>query len=261
MGRFDKFLGNFNIEVADPRVTTPKIKMLLYGMSGTGKTSLAVSASKVEELGPVLYVDLERGTAPAAKYGDLDNMLVVQPASYQQFAELLVKISKSKDMPFQTIVIDTVDRLQELIKFHWKSTKPNDSFAMWDATYEKVIDLVNKISFDLGLNIICITHESRDVNDVSRLSLIGPSFEGKQSLKKLPGIFDIIARMTWEDVGDDDNEELVTVMTVRAASELLVKARFDPIPSMSGNPTMAKIVGWVHEHCEQQGKETEEEDG
>ena len=252
MGKFDSFLKNLNIEVSDPRVTTPKIKMLIYGMSGTGKTSLAVSASKVEELGPVLYIDLERGTAPAAKYGDLDNVLVVQPASYQQFAELLVEISKNKDMPFKTIVIDTVDRLQELIKFHFKNTKPNDSFAMWDATYERIIDLVNKISFDLGLNIICITHEAREVNDISRLSLIGPSFEGRQSLKKLPGIFDIIGRMTWQDVGDDDNEVLVTVMTARSSSEVLAKTRFDPMPSMSGNPTMEKIMGWVHEHCETQ---------
>lgn len=253
MGKFDAFLKGIDIEVSDPRITTPKIKMLIYGMSGTGKTSLAVSASKVEELGPVLYIDLERGTAPAAKYGNLDNMLVVQPATYQKFAELLVEVSKKKkDMPFKTIVIDTVDRLQELIKFHFKNTKPNDSFAMWDATYERIIDLVNKISFDLGLNIICITHEAREVNDISRLSLIGPSFEGRQSLKKLPGIFDIIGRMTWQDVGDDDNEVLVTVMCARSSSEVLAKTRFDPMPSMSGNPTMEKIMGWVHEHCETQ---------
>lgn len=260
MGKFDSFLKNLNIEVSDPRVTTPKIKMLIYGMSGTGKTSLAVSASKVEELGPVLYIDLERGTAPAAKYGDLDNMLVVQPASYQQFAELLVKISKHQDMEFKTIVIDTIDRLQELIKFHFKSINPKDSFAMWDATYEKIIDLVNKISFDLGLNIICITHEAREVNDISRLSLIGPSFEGKQSLKKLPGIFDIIGRMTWEDIGDDNNEELVTVLTVRSSSEVLAKTRFDPMPSMSGNTTMGKIMGWVHEHCETPGVKVKDGD-
>ena len=249
MGKFDSFLKGIDIEVSDPRITTPKIKMLIYGMSGTGKTSLAASASKVEELGPVLYIDLERGTAPAAKYGDLDSMLVVQPASYQEFAELLVKISNSDDMPFKTIVIDTVDRLQELIKFHFKATNPRDSFAMWDATYEKIIDLVNKISFDMGLNIICITHEAREVNDVSRLSLIGPSFEGRQSFKKLPGIFDIIGRMTWQDVGDDDNEVLVTVMTVRSSSEVLAKTRFDPMPSNSGNTTMEKIMRWVHEHC------------
>lgn len=260
MGKFDKFLNGIDIEVSDPRITTPKIKMLLYGMSGTGKTSLAVSASKVEELGPVLYIDLERGTAPAAKYGDLDNMLVVQPASYQQFAELLVEISKNKDMVFKTIVIDTVDRLQELIKFHFKSTKPNDSFAMWDATYEKIIDLVNKISFDLGLNIICITHEAREVNDVSKLSLIGPSFEGKQSFKKLPGIFDIIGRMTWHDIGDDDNEELITVMTVRSSSEVLAKTRFDPMPSNSGNTTMEKIMGWVHEHCDTKSDKENDDD-
>ena len=151
-------------------------------------------------------------------------------------------------------------RLQELIKFHFKSINPKDSFAMWDATYEKIIDLVNKISFDLGLNIICITHEAREVNDISRLSLIGPSFEGKQSLKKLPGIFDIIGRMTWEDIGDDDNEELVTVLTVRSSSEVLAKTRFDPMPSMSGNTTMGKIMGWVHEHCETQGVKVKDGD-
>lgn len=260
MGKFDKFLNGIDIEVSDPRITTPKIKMLLYGMSGTGKTSLAVSASKVEELGPVLYIDLERGTAPAAKYGDLDNMLVVQPASYQEFAELLVKISNSDDMAFKTIVIDTVDRLQELIKFHFKATNPKDSFAMWDATYEKIIDLVNKVSFDLGLNIICITHEAREVNDVSKLSLIGPSFEGKQSFKKLPGIFDIIGRMSWHDIGDGDNEELITVMTVRSSSEVLAKTRFDPMPSNSGNTTMEKIMGWVHEHCDTESDKENDDD-
>ena len=93
MGKFDSFLKGIDIEVSDHRTTTPKLKVLLYGPSGTGKTSRASSASKVEELGPVLYVDLERGTAPAAKFGDLDNMLIVQPATYKEFADLLVKVS------------------------------------------------------------------------------------------------------------------------------------------------------------------------
>lgn len=258
MGKFDKFLGNFNIEVADPRVTTPKLKVLLYGPSGTGKTSLASTASKVDELGPVLYIDLERGTAPAAKYGDLDNMLVVQPASYKEFADLLVKLGTSKDMPFKTVVIDTIDRLQELIKLHFTATKPNDTFAMWAATYDKVLDLVNKIAFDLNLNIIAITHEAREVTETERLSLIGPAFEGKQSFKKLPSIFDLIGRMTWEDVGEDGEENLVAVLTVKSASNILTKTRFDNMPSMIGNPSFDKLMQWVHEHFEQ-GKETDDD--
>ena len=124
MGKFDSFLTGLNIEVSDPRKDVPKLKILLYGPSGTGKTSLASTASTVEELSPVLYVDLERGTAPAAKYGDLDNMLVVQPATYKEFADLLVKISEAKDKPFKTVIIDTVDRLQELIKLHFTAINP-----------------------------------------------------------------------------------------------------------------------------------------
>lgn len=37
MGKFDSFLKGINIEVADPRVSIPKLKVLLYGPSGTGK--------------------------------------------------------------------------------------------------------------------------------------------------------------------------------------------------------------------------------
>lgn len=259
MGKFDSFLKNINVEVSDPRVNTPKLKVLLYGPSGTGKTSLASTASTVEELGPVLYIDLERGTAPAAKYGDLDNLLIVQPASYKKFADLLVKISNAKDRPFNTVVIDTIDRLQELIKLHFAATKPNDSFAMWAATYDKVLDLVNQIAFDLGLNIICITHESREITETERLSLIGPAFEGKQSFKKLPSIFDIIGRMTWEDVGEDGEENLITVLNVKSASSILTKTRFDNMPAMVGNPSFDKIMGWVHEHFEN-GKDTTEND-
>ena len=248
MGKFDKFLKGVNIEISDPRVNTPKLKVLLYGPSGTGKTSLASTASTVAELGPVLYVDLERGTAPAAKYGDLDNMLIVQPATYKEFADLLVKVSNAKDKPFNTVVIDTVDRLQELIKLHFAEINPRDSFAMWAAAYDKVLDLVNTIAFDLGLNILCITHESREITETERLSQIAPDFEGKKSFKKLPSIFDIIGRMTWEDVGEDGAEQLITVLTVKSASNILTKTRFDNMPPMIGNPSFDKIMRWVHEH-------------
>lgn len=256
MGKFDSFLTGLNIEVSDPRKDIPKLKILLYGPSGTGKTSLASTASTVEELSPILYIDLERGTAPTAKYGDLDNMIIVQPASYKEFADLLVKIGGAKDKPFKTVIIDTIDRLQELIKVHFTALNPKDSFAMWAATYDRVLDLVNKIAFDLSLNIICITHESREVTETERLSLIGPAFEGKQSFKKLPSIFDLIGRMTWEDVGDNEEENLVVVLNVKSSSSILTKTRFDNMPPMIGNPTMSKIMKWVHEHYD-----TKAEDG
>ena len=41
MGKFDSFLKGIDIEVSDPRKNTPKLKVLLYGPSGTGTTSLA----------------------------------------------------------------------------------------------------------------------------------------------------------------------------------------------------------------------------
>ena len=84
--------------------------------------------------------------------------------------------------------------------------------------------------------------------------LIGPAFEGKQSFKKLPSIFDLIGRMTWEDVGEDGDEQLITVLTVKSSSNILTKTRFDNMASMIGNPTMGKLMGWVHEHYDTKEK-------
>ena len=84
-----------------------------------------------------------------------------------------------------------------------------------------------------------------------------PDFEGKKSFKKLPAIFDIIGRMTWEDVGEDGEEQLITVLTVKSASSILTKTRFDNMPALIGNPSFDKIMGWVHEHYDIKEKEDE----
>ena len=55
--------------------------------------------------------------------------------------------------------------------------------------------------------------------ETERLSQIAPDFEGKKSFKKLPAIFDLIGRMTWEDVGEDGEEKLITVLTVKSPVE------------------------------------------
>lgn len=249
MGKFDNFLDSITVKVADPRQQTPRIKALFYGMSGTGKTSLAASASKVKELGPVLYIDLERGIAPAAKWGELDNMIVVQPADYTEFLEVLSNLDVGEGAVFNTVVIDTVDRLQELIINYWDKTKPNDGFAKWNASYDKVFELINNIAFHGDMNIICVTHETRQVVESTRLSYIGPAFEGQKSGKKLPSIFDIIGRTTWEEIERNGSTELIQALAVRGESSVLRKTRFDTMPDTVGNPTMQKIMDWVHEHC------------
>ena len=87
--------------------------LLLFGLAGTGKSSLAATASKCEDLAPVLYIDFENGTMPLGQWGDLDNLTIVHCDSWNDGVKLFENVIKPSidkgEFPFKTVVIDTLD--------------------------------------------------------------------------------------------------------------------------------------------------------
>lgn len=74
-----------------------KIKGLIYGQPGTGKTTLALSAPK-----PLLF-DFDNGVH-RVNFAHLDGVDTVQVSSYQDFIDVLEKEDLS---PYETFVVDT----------------------------------------------------------------------------------------------------------------------------------------------------------
>jgi hypothetical protein len=80
---------------------------VLYGRSGTGKTTLAATFPK-----PILYLDVkDEGTDSIA---DVEGIMVKDIRTFEDFE--LVYWSLQKDASrFKTIVIDTVSQLQQIV--------------------------------------------------------------------------------------------------------------------------------------------------
>lgn len=86
------------------KATPTAPKLLLYGMSGVGKSSLAAKLEKP------LFIDLEGGL----NYLDVERTGTL--TTYDKFYEILVEIGRNREAykQYKTIVIDSVDWLVRL---------------------------------------------------------------------------------------------------------------------------------------------------
>lgn len=125
-------------------------KLVLYGVAGIGKSSLAAKASKP------LFLDLEGGL------GRIDADKTPRLESWEQVIEAMRFAFQTKE--YETIVIDTLDGLEEIIRKHvlaanhWKSIEQGGygkGYVLMLECLQNFLDMCDK----LGKNVILIGHE------------------------------------------------------------------------------------------------------
>lgn len=241
---FGKMLAAAGFTAEDPQ-ELKDISILLYGGAGSGKTSLSATASKVPEMAPVLYLDFERGTLPLRDWGDLDNLTIVHLDTWAETNKFIYQVVRpamqARTFPYRTVVLDSVDSLQELIVNESKAANPGNNYVPWTAAYDNVVTLVDAFRRVNDVNLIVITHVDRMTNSVTGETQVGPAFKGNQSGKHMPSKFDFVALMrSWEDKGKP---------AVGAAFFLpgaITKRRTRSFPDQLVNPTMAQIWSLAH---------------
>ena len=94
------------LETVKPRDIKRGTSIVVYGRSGTGKTTLAATAP-----GPILLIDVkDEGTDSIA---DADNVEVYQAESLADVEDVYWHLTKNPKQ-FKTIVIDTCTQLQSM---------------------------------------------------------------------------------------------------------------------------------------------------
>ncbi len=128
----------------------------IYGPPGVGKSSLSAEADAP------IFIDVESGT---------QRLDVVRFSDIQSFDDVMKALTfcndEEKSTKFNTVVIDTLDFLEQLI--HAKVCSDNKKSSIADISYGKGYDFAVEIWFklfevldqirDKGKNIILISHE------------------------------------------------------------------------------------------------------
>ena len=143
-----------------------KIKALIYGQPGMGKTTIAISSPK-----PLLF-DFDNGVH-RVNFAHLDNVDTVQIQTYQDFIDVLADTEALK--PYETFVIDTGGKLLDymgayIVKNNPKMGRSNGMLQLMGygerkamfSTLIKTVSLMNK-------HIIFVAHrETKTEGDDTR---------------------------------------------------------------------------------------------
>lgn len=87
---------------------------LVYSLSGVGKTLLWSSAAAIQELCPVLLIDVEQGSTSTRRFPHLN---IVRPTNFEQIAQVYKKLKEQQNnggIEYKTVILDSLTETQRL---------------------------------------------------------------------------------------------------------------------------------------------------
>lgn len=170
---------NPNIQTYTP--TDHRLKVLLYGSSGAGKTFFSGTAKNA------LFLSAENGLLSIRdkhpKFWEIKSLADLRKA----YAYL-----KDEQHKYETVVIDSITEISDIIK---RGIEKENGHAMqlqdWGLLKSELVNMF-RLFRDLPLHVILIAIDDRIV-DEDKIHKIVPSLDGKGAVTAIPQYFDIVA--------------------------------------------------------------------
>lgn len=239
-----KNLGGLPVGPVDEQRST--INMMIYGDPGVGKTVLAGSASDVEEMGPVLFVDIEGGTLSLRH--TYPNVEVVRVASFNDMGKLYAELRKGTH-GYNTIVLDSLTEIQKfgMYEIMKRAIAEDDSrdpdlpgIGEWGKNTEQMRAMIRAFR-DLPINVIFTALVREDQKRGQ--TYVKPGLSAKLS-SEAAGFLDVVSYMYLKEVDGEMKRLLATVAT----ETMIGKDRTGKLPEVIEFPTMQKI--WDHMYAD-----------
>lgn len=196
-----------------------KIKMLVYGLPGTGKTYFSATSPNP------LIIDIENGTLSLARHEETKDTSILQYKSLQQLELLIKELQAGRLSQFETIVIDSFSELQNRVLDSALSGSSNPYLPTgpdYNVNTNTLRSIASRI-FDLDRNIIITAHVKEEHDQNTGRINVRPDLTPKLS-NSLVRIFDIIGYMTM--IRDKKDKELITRrITFSSTDNIIAKSR------------------------------------
>jgi len=201
------------VNAKDIDITKLKLKVMVYGKSGTGKTTFATTFPK-----PYIF-DFDNGMLsqrgkdiPYDVYGKED---------WLKFESKLSEFEK--DCPFETLVIDSVTTMEEYLLDHLieLTRKPRPTQLEWGQLVLDLADVFLRIN-KFKVNVLVVAHEEMVQDGLTGEVITRPLIYGKKLPVQLPLFFDEIYRA--QTSRDDKGKSVYQILTT-ADTRYIAKSR------------------------------------
>lgn len=221
------------LQVRKPQENLPFLNFMVYGESGAGKTLLAGTAAFVEELSPVLFLDVEGGTMTLSQLDSTADVDVVRVLKWRTMQDIYDELYRGKH-PYKTVVIDSLTEMQKLamgeILGYGKDLDPGGQipeFKDWSLNTEQMRRLVRAFR-DLEMNTIftCLAMEQEHPRKKG-VSIKKPALT-KKLAEEIPAFFDVLFYLYAAEVSGVNQRYMQTDKNDR----IVAKCRVQGIPPL-----------------------------
>lgn len=237
------------LEVAPPSEIVEWLNALFYGPPGAGKTHLAGTAEDSKLTSPVLFLDVEGGTATIRTRSGIDVKRIRSLKQLEETYNDLYLSIENKRIYYKTVVIDSLSELTDVdmrsIMKDAYGRNPDKvdpdvpSQREWGKARAHMRTIVRAFR-DLPCNTI-FTAQVATIQEEGQPTVYMPGFAGKLRTE-LPGFMDIVGYLYPELV----EGVIVRKLQVQGTRRVVAKDRTSSLGEMMENATIPEMWGLIH---------------